>query len=72
MRAPGSGAEIRGEISGLVRHLPWLEIKASEVHNHRTFSKHFSGKKGIKLSHGKFWPSHEKTFSKRAVNLKVE
>lgn len=44
----------------------------SEVHNHWTCSKTFSGKKGIKLSHGKFWPSHEKTFSKRAVNLKVE
>lgn len=45
---------------------------SSERHNHWACSKRFFGKKGIKLSHGKFWPSHEKTFSKRAVNLKVE
>lgn len=40
--------------------------------NHWTCSKSFSGKKGMKLSHGKFWPSHEKIFSKRVVNLMVE
>lgn len=45
---------------------------SSEVCTHWACSKSFSGKKGMKLSHGNFWPSHEKTFSKRAVNLMVE
>lgn len=40
--------------------------------SHWTCSKCSSGKKGMKLSHGKFLTSHEKTFSKRAVNLMVE
>lgn len=45
---------------------------SSEVCNHWMCSKSFSGKKGMKLSHGKFWPSQEKIFSKRVVNLMVE
>lgn len=45
---------------------------SSEVYNHWTCSKSFSGKKKMKLSRGNFWPSPENTFSKRAVNLMVE
>lgn len=45
---------------------------SSEVCNHWTCSKNFSGKKGDEIKPWEFWPSHEKTFSKRAVNLMVE
>lgn len=45
---------------------------SSHLHNHGTCSKSFCGKQGMKLSHGNFWPSHENTFSKKAVNLMVE
>lgn len=49
----------------------WKE-HSSHLHNHGTCSKSFCGKQGMKLSHGNFWPSHENTFSKKAVNLMVE
>lgn len=68
---PSGGRE--AEIDRLVRHLSWLDIKALLKCAIIGLVQRISlGRKGMKLSHGEFWPSHEKTFSKRAVNLMVE